>query len=146
MNSPRKLPLLAILTVAAMGSCAPVENAVLGQAMSMAANDQIMLISKEPASFGYLRLESQAREFPDLGVFISRRGLPDFLAETKTDGRKYFILYYLKVRQAYACRTSIDSKQAVEFSGPYPITDKEFGLLDGFRRDPTQAQKKIQSQ
>ncbi len=143
MKFPENLLLLGISTVAMLSSCAPVENAVLGKVMSMAADDQIMLVRKEPASFGYLRLESQVRELPDLGIFVSQRGLPDFLAETTTDGRKYFILYYLKVREAYACRTGLASKQALEFSGPYPITDKEFSLLDGFRRNQQQPRKEI---
>jgi hypothetical protein len=117
MKFPQNRLLLAISTLAMLGSCAPVENAVLGKVMSMAANDQIMLIREDPPSFGYLRLESQVREFSDLGVFVSQKGMPDFFAETTTDGRKYFILY--------------------------PITDKEFSLLDGFRSSQKQAPKKI---
>ncbi len=101
------------------------------------AKDQMMLVRSEPPSFGYQRLATKAQTYPDLGVFVSQRGLPDFLAETGNQDRRYLILYYLKKRQAFACRTRAGDNRAVEFAGPYPITDKEFRMLDGFRRDPS---------
>ena len=103
---------------------------------SAVAKDQMMLVRREPPSFGYHRLATQSHTYPDLAVFVSQRGLPDFLAETGTQDSHYLILYYLKKRQAFACRTRPGTNLAVEFAGPYPITDKEFRLLDGFRRDP----------
>jgi hypothetical protein len=104
--------------------------------MSAAAKNQIMLVRQDPPSFGYQRLEYQSRAYPDLAFFVSKHGQPDFLAETGERNRQYFILYYLKDREAFACRTT-SAAQSVEFAGPYPITDKEFRLLDGFRRDPS---------
>ena len=103
---------------------------------AVAANDQMMLVRAEPPSFGFNRLASQSQTYPDLAVFVSQRGLPDFLAETDTHDSRYLILYYLKKRHAFACRTHQGNNRAVEFAGPYPVTDKEFRLLDGFRRDP----------
>ena len=105
--------------------------------MSGAARDRMMLVRKEPPSFGFQRLASQSTTYPDLKVFVGQKGLPDFLAETGTQDRHYLILYYLKARQAFACRTQPGSQRTVEFAGPYPITDKEFRLLDGFRRNPS---------
>ena len=96
-----------------------------------------MLVRRDPPSFGYYRLSSQAQTYPDIGVFVASRGVPDFLAETGNSDRHYFILYYLKNREAYACRTRSGSTTGVEFAGPYPITAREFKLLDGFRRDPS---------
>ena len=96
-----------------------------------------MLVRAEPPSFGYHRLVAQSANYSDLGGFVSQRGLPDFLAETGNQESRYLILYYLKKRQAFACRTRQGNNLAVEFAGPYPITDKEFRLLDGFRRDPS---------
>lgn len=110
---------------------------------SAAANDQIMLVRKDPPSFGFQRLALQTRVYPDLAVFTSRHGLPDFLAETGNQERRYFILYYLKARRAYACRTHSGNRQAIEFAGPYPITPREFRLLDGFRRDPSHQPPKL---
>ncbi len=138
MNLSRTLK-FAIITVAGilLHSCAQIENAVVEKVMSVAADDQIMLVRKEPESFGFTRLTSQSRIYPDLGTFVSKRGLPDFLAEANNRNQQYFILYYLKNRQAFACRTRLASSRAIEFSGPYPITEKEFLLLDGFRRDPS---------
>lgn len=95
-----------------------------------------MLVRKEPPSFGFRRLAIQAVAYPDLQVFVSQKGLPNFLAETGTGNRRYFILYYLAAREAFACRTQPESQRSVEFAGPYPITDREFRLLDAFRRDP----------
>ncbi len=96
-----------------------------------------MLVREEPPSFGYQRLASQSGVYPDLGFFVNKRGLPNFIAETGNQNRKYFILYYLSDREAFACRTSVENREAVEFAGPYPITEREFKLLDGFRKDPT---------
>lgn len=131
---------LSILTIAilALGaaSCARLENAVMEQAMGAIAQNQIMLVRKEPPSFGRQRLESLAVTFPDMARFMKLKGEPEFLAETGGRQQRYFIFYYLKKRQAFACRTRDDNRAAVEFSGPYPITDKEFRLLDEFRRDP----------
>ncbi len=105
--------------------------------MSAAAKDQIMLVRQDPPSFGYQRLTTQTVVYPDMGIFVSKHGLPNFLAETGNSDRRYFILYYLSDREAFACRTRSGSTASVEFAGPYPITDREFRLLDGFRRDPS---------
>lgn len=102
-----------------------------------------MLVREDPPSLGFYRLATQARTHPDLAIFVGARGLPDFLAETGNSDRHYFILYYLKKREAFACRTQKGSAAAVEFAGPYPITDREFKLLDGFRSDPTRKPPKF---
>ena len=107
--------------------------------MTVAVKDQMMLVRAEPPSFGFQRLKLQASHYPDLAVFVSQRGVPDFLAETGNQDRRYFILYYLKKRQAFACRTRSENNHTVEFAGPYPITDREFRMLDGFRRDPSKS-------
>jgi len=114
-------------------SCARVADEWLTGFEASAAKDQIMLIREEPPSFGYQRLSTQARTYPDFGIFIQQNGLPDFMAETANRDRRYLILYYLKERHAYACRTKSPRAKAVEFAGPYPITKREYELLDGFR-------------
>lgn len=124
------------LVVIPVSSCALVGDSWVLGSMEAAAKNQIMLVRKEPPSFGYQRLELQSRVYPDLGFFVAKHGQPDFLAETGERKRQYFILYYLSDRQAFACRTRPGTDQGVEFAGPYPITDREFRLLDGFRRDP----------
>ncbi len=105
--------------------------------MAAAAKDQIMLVRDQPPSFGFQRLTAHFRAYPEMGAFVAKRGLPNFLAETGNRQSQYFILYYLKSRQAFACRTGNGSLAQLEFAGPYPITDREFRLLDGFRRDPS---------
>ena len=132
MKAPRIACLAACLLAAA---CSPAGNTWLPGSRDAAAQDQIMLVRKEPPSFGFRRLAIQAVAYPDLQVFVSQKGLPNFLAETGTGNRRYFILYYLAAREAFACRTQPESRRAVEFAGPYPITDREFRLLDAFRRD-----------
>jgi len=123
-------------TALLMASCAPAGDAWMMSSMTAAAKDQIMLVREAPPSFGYQRLVTLSRLYPELGAFVTKRGLPDFLAETGDQEGYYFILYYLKDRKAFACRTRSGKGQAVEFAGPYPITTREFHLLDGFRRDP----------
>ena len=108
------------------------ESGLPGSTSSMARN-QIMLVQEKPPSFGFGRLKSRMAIYPDLGLFVGDRGLPDFLAETKNRNQDYFILYYLLPRQAYACRTRSNRGKTLEFSGPYPITDRELQTLEGFR-------------
>lgn len=101
------------------------------------ARNQMMLVRKEPPTFGYYRLTSLSKIYPDLAFFVHKKGDPDFLAETDNRSRNYFILYYLEPRQAFACRTRPGQRQSIEFAGPYPITDKEYKVLDGFRTKET---------
>lgn len=124
-------------TLAAVGflmvSCARFEESGLpGSASSMARN-QMMLVRREPPTFGHYRLTSLERIYPDLALFVAKKGEPDFLAEATNQRQNYFILYYLKPRQAFACRTRPGQRQILEFAGPYPVTDKEYRILDGFR-------------
>jgi hypothetical protein len=79
-------------------------------------------------------LVTQSGDYPDIALFVQRQGTPDFLVETGNLDRHYFILYYLGTRKAYACRTRPGHPKAVEFSGPYHITAREYRMLDGFRR------------
>ena len=134
LEIPRLLRIMGLAVTGLLAvSCAQVSDTW----MSVAARDQMMLVKVDPPSFGYHRLVSKSATYPDLGTFVSKQGLPDFLAETETDDRSYLILYYLKSRNAFACRTRPGNNKTVEFAGPYPITDKEFRLLDEFRRDPS---------
>jgi hypothetical protein len=136
-------PHLAILLVALMvTACSHVRGIWLPGTMGAAANDQIMLVRKEPMSFGFLRLETQSKIYPDLALFVSKHGIPSFLAETHNRELHYFILYYLEERLAYACRSQSAGSRTVEFAGPYPVTEREFKLLDGFRKDPHQRPRK----
>ncbi|GAA5124265.1 hypothetical protein JIN84_12450 [Luteolibacter yonseiensis] len=134
----RSLQILGLATTGAMTiSCGLVNDALVENGMSAAANDQIMLVRKQPESFGYQRLDMQSRVFPDLGFFVTKKGLPDFMAETHNRERHYFILYYLADREAFACRSRVGQRGAMEFAGPYPITKGEYRLLSDFRKDPS---------
>lgn len=128
-----------------MTGCEPLAARWRADGMWAAAKNQIMLVRKEPPSFGYQRLEMAVRNYPELGDFLAKRELPNFLAETGNHDRHYFILYYLNERHAFACRPRLGKKGALEFAGPYPVTDGEFRLLDGFRRDPSRRPKIFQS-
>ena len=136
-----KIGALRVLSLVIIGlltaSCVQVGDTLIAEAMSAAAKDQIMLVRKEPPSFGYQRLTMQSDELPDLKSFLAKHGLPDFLAETSNRERRYFIFYYLNQRHAFVCRNRLGNRRAVEFAGPYPITAREFRLLDDFRRDPS---------
>ncbi|MEO8616935.1 MAG: hypothetical protein ABI600_17480 [Luteolibacter sp.] len=123
-----------------LASCGVVESPLIPGSQAAAAKDQIMLVRKSPPSFGYQRLVTQCHAYPDIGFFTKKHGIPDFLAETGNQERRYFILYYLHARHAFACRTRSASGQAVEFAGPYPITNGEYKLLDGFRREAAKRQ------
>jgi hypothetical protein len=112
------------------------ESGLPGSASSMARN-QIMLVRAEPESFGHYRLASLMRIYPDLDLFVAKRGVPDFLAETNNSRQHYYILYYLDERKAFAARTRAPHPMRLEFAGPYPITDKERKTLDQMKGEQT---------
>jgi hypothetical protein len=134
-------PLRPLLCVACLGlvGCGPISDAWMTGWTQSSANDRIMLVRADPPSFGHRRLVMQARLYPDLSVFIGKRGLPGFLAELSNRDRHYLILYYLGDHQAFACRTRGAGTREVEFSGPYPITAKEYKTLEGFQREAERA-------
>lgn len=110
------------------------ESGLPGSAASMAHN-QIMLVSAGPEeTFGHYRLVSLMRIYPDLEVFTAKRGIPDFLAETSNRRQHYYILYYLRDRQAFAARTRPPQRNRLEFAGPYPVTAKEKRILEDLRK------------
>lgn len=117
-----------------LAGCAGFEESGLPGSASSLARNQMMLVHQEPPSFGYYRLTLLTRLYPDLDLFVKKRGVPDFIAETESGYQDYFILYYLKKRQAFACRTHAGSEGRIEFAGPYPVTKREYETLDGFRR------------
>lgn len=125
---------LAVTCILMIGCASFEESGLPGSASSMARN-QMMVVRREPVTFGYYRLTSLTRIYPDLAFFVEKRGVPDFLAETESENQDYFILYYLKKRQAFVCRTDLGQRHAVKFSGPHPITKREFETLDGFRKN-----------
>ncbi len=120
--------LAAASAALAISSCAPAGDG------GGAGPERIQYVRSDPPTAGYQRLATRASTYPDLAFFVSKQGPPDFLVETGNDRRRYLILYYLAGRQAFACRTRRDDARAVEFSGPYPITDREFRLLERFRK------------
>lgn len=122
------------LVVGLTSGCRPVSDAWLTGWTGAAAQGQIMLVRSDPPSLGQRRLISQSGVYPDLGVFLRARGLPDFLAETTTHDRHFLILYYLDAKRAYACSARAPATRRVEFAGPYPITEREYHLLRGFKR------------
>lgn len=126
------LPRLA-LSILLCTACAPVTNSSYLSRTAAAANDHIMLVRRAPPTFGFHRLAALATAYPDLGIFLSQKDDPDFLAETKKGDNRYLILYYTKSRRAFACRTGEGRSRQIEFSGPYPITDGELRTLQGLR-------------
>lgn len=102
-----------------------------------AANDRIMLVRETPPTLGYQRLEQQSLKHPSLAQFMGKRGRPDFVAETHSDDRHYMVLYYLERKAAYAAR-SWRGQPAMEFAGPYPITDEETELLADLKKSSNQ--------
>lgn len=127
-----RIPIVAASLL--LGACAHIDPAWVPFSAAAQAQDQIMLVRQEPPSFGFARLASQAQVYPDLALFVQKHGIPDFLAETGDHHQHYLICYYLKPRQAFACRTHQARPGALEFAGPYPITIGEYRLLDAFRR------------
>jgi hypothetical protein len=118
-----------------LGSCTTFEESGLPGSASSMAHNQIMMVSAEPATFGHYRLTSLMRIHPDMDLFVAKRGMPDFLAETSNGRQHYYILYYLDQRQAYAARTRPSQRTRLEFAGPYPVTEKEKRTLRDLQRN-----------
>ncbi|WP_193212191.1 hypothetical protein [Luteolibacter marinus] len=127
----RLLMLVPFLLVA----CGPVRRGWDQGWSAHAAQDRIMLVRQEPETLGHRRLVYQSTDHPDLGAFLGKRGFPDFIAETSTDDREYLILYYLDSRRAFACRTHRGAGKAIDFAGPYPMTERETNLLKDMKRN-----------
>lgn len=117
------------LAVALTMACRPVADAWMTGWTGGQANDRIMLVRQEPRSLGYQRMLSQSGVYPDLGVFLERWGMPDFLAESSANNRHFLILYYLDAKNAYSCRAKAPSTREIEFAGPYKMTEREYRLL-----------------
>ena len=118
-----------VAAIATSNSCLPGDAGSYLRRTNFTANNHIMLVSDHPKTFGSKRLNALAVHYPDLAVFIQNKGVPGFFAETSRSGNRYLILYYLSAREAFACRSGIGNSRAVEFSGPYPITDGEVETL-----------------
>ena len=115
------------------GGCLPGTNSSYLQRTSESANDQIMLVRRDPPTFGFQRLAAHITAYSRLGVFIAQTSDPDFLAEINENGDRYLILYYTRSSKAYACRIGGDDSRQVEFSGPYSITKGEARTLQDLR-------------
>lgn len=129
----RTLP--PVVLAGLVASCATFEESGLPGSASSMANNQMMYVAAQPETFGHYRLMLLMRQQPDLEVFVRQRGMPEFLAETRSGHKSYYILYYLRDRQAFVARTRSALPQRLEFAGPYPITDKESAILKGLRDD-----------
>ena len=134
MNASGGARILLGLALVLLSACQPVTDAWAMGWSEAAAHDQIMLVRESPPSLGQRRLLSQSGVYPDLGVFLQARGMPDFLAETTTHDRHFLILYYLQARRAYACSAKAASTRQIELTGPYPITQREYRLLRDFKQ------------
>lgn len=122
--------------IAAISSCESLENSSYIHQTDATAHDHIMLVEESPPTFGYERLRALSRYYPDLGEFIKKVGKPGYYAETSNSGSRYLILYYSERREAFACRSASASSHAVEFSGPYPITQNELAILQKLQTGP----------
>lgn len=118
-----------------LASCRPVHQGWEAGWTERAAQDRIMLVREAPETLGHRRLVYQSAAHPDLGVFLAKRGLPDFIAETSSDDRQYLILYYLDSRRAFAARTRRMAGTDIEFAGPYSMTERETELLREMKRE-----------
>lgn len=108
---------ILIVGAASLGaSCSPGGNAGFVKRTTSAANDHIMFVREQPQTFGHQRLSALSGIYPDLGIFLSQQGFPEFLAETNKGGNRYLILYYLDARKAFACRSDTGKSRLVEFS------------------------------
>jgi hypothetical protein len=128
-SKANKLALFTCCTLIGVGCQAVTSDSIYLSGTNFAAKNHIMLVRNEPPSFGFFRLAALERQYPNLSEFLKTPEYPDLLAETVKGQNRYLILYYLKSRKAFACRTGAFPSRQIEFSGPYPITDGELKTL-----------------
>ncbi len=126
---------LNCIIIAGISSCESLENTGYLNQTAATAHDHIMLVEKNPPTFGYERLYALSQHYHDLSKFIEKEGKPRYYAETTNGGSRYLILYYSERREAFACRSVLKSPHKIEFSGPYPITKNELATLHKLERD-----------
>jgi len=126
----RFAPLLILL----LAACAPARRGWDAGWSERAAQDRIMLVRQTPETLGHRRLVHQSAAHPDLGEFLSGKGMPDFIAETSSGDRQYLILYYLDTRHAFRGSTRRSPGTRIDFAGPYPMTERETKLLRELQR------------
>jgi hypothetical protein len=138
MRQAKRWALCAAGACAALfgASCTMFEESGLPGSASSMAHNQIMYVAAEPETFGHYRLLSLMRLHADMDLFVSQRGMPEFLAETSSGRKHYYILYYPKQRQAFVARNRPTHHHRLEFAGPYPVTAKEIRILDNLRNGP----------
>lgn len=127
--------IFCLLLAIPLTHCAPYRAAWNSGWTEKEANNSMMLVIADPPTLGWRRLQNHATLHPEFQALLTQLGSPDCIAESTQDRRHYLILYYLKNRQAYSCRNDTRSvSKPMEFSGPYPITDKEYRLLSDFQQ------------
>ncbi len=115
-------------------NCAPYRAAWHSGWTQHDADNSIMLVIDQPPTLGYKRLQSHCAIHPEFSQLLEELGQPDCLAESTQEDQHYMILYYLNQRHAFSCRTNAKRSSAVmQFSGPYPVSDKEFRTLTQFK-------------
>lgn len=122
-----------------LAACTPVRRGWDAGWTERAAQDRIMLVRNAPETLGHRRLVYQSAAHPNLDVFLKEKGYPDFIAETSSDDRQYLILYYLDSKNAFACRTRRGPGEAIDFAGPYTMTDRETKVLRELQENSSHA-------
>lgn len=122
-----------------LSTCGPVSRGWEVGWSERAAQDRIMLVRNAPETLGHRRLTYQSAAHPNLDVFLKEKGFPDFIAETSSEDRQYLILYYLDSKNAFACRTRRGPGAAIDFAGPYSMTDRETKVLRELQEGSKQA-------
>jgi hypothetical protein len=118
-----------------LAACGPVRQGWDVGWTERAAQDRIMLVRNAPETLGHRRLVYQSAAHPNLDVFLKEKGYPDFIAETSSDDRQYLILYYLNSKNAFACRTWRGPGAAIDFAGPYTMTERETKVLRDLQKN-----------
>ena len=126
---------MMIRTAIQMAACLLLSNCMPGAWSDGVVRDRIMLVNESPETVGYRQITELAATRPDLVQFFDRHGLPDFIAETASDDRRYVVLYYLKPKHAFALRTWSGTVDPVDFAGPYPMTQKEIQTLSEMKQE-----------
>jgi hypothetical protein len=131
---PYRILFVLFASLFLLENCAPYRAAWHSGWTQHDANNSMMLVIDQPPTLGYKRLQSHRAIHPEFAQLLEELGQPDCIAESTQEDQHYMILYYLNQRHAFSCRTNAKRSSAMmQFSGPYPISDKEFNTLTQFK-------------
>jgi hypothetical protein len=124
----RLLPALIASLSLVLSSCQNARH-YLTLAQTEPAAQSLLIISREPASPGFQRLQAWAALQPLAAPFLLTQPLPTLTAEKRHASHVSLFCFHMPSRQAYLLRLNELHPQLSTLHGPTPIHPKDYLLF-----------------